>query len=136
MRGRQDSAAPFRHTEQGIGNGRHSRGHGNRRGPAIERGDPLFQDRHGGVAHPRIEVAVLVEAEQPLHPLRIPQFKRRRLIDRDRNREIVLFGVVPAPDLQGIKTKNCLCHKRTSKELWDKKRPRRSSLASCFSGRS
>ena len=90
---RDDIVAAFGKRLDGIGNGGHAGGHRQAGDTTFQGGHTIFQHRAGGVHDARIDVALDLEIEQVGGMLGIIEGKRCGLVDRDRDRVLVVRGV-------------------------------------------
>jgi len=82
-RGTDDVIAGARNVEDGIDHRRLPAGDRERADAAFKRGQPLLEHVGRGIHDPRVDVAELLQGEEPRGVRRIVEVVRRRLVDRD-----------------------------------------------------
>ena len=100
--GAHDVVARLGNRLDGIGDGRHARGHGHGGDAALQRCDPLFQHVGRGVHDARVDVARHLQVEQVGAVLRVVEGIGDGLVDRHRHRPGGWFGRVAGVDGEGF----------------------------------
>jgi hypothetical protein len=100
----ENPAASSRDIEQRVGDRGHTGSQRNCTRCPVQRRHPLLKDRNGGITYPCVKRRGLREGKKPCGALRIPQLKRRRLIDRHGDRIVVVRCTIASPQFQRIKT--------------------------------